>query len=201
VAVGLILHFLGAWFGLKTIVPAIRPLGSLHEGRILGTVSKVATCVSVALMETDHAESLPTPEEARDALTAAQDEEDATVNRPVPGWYFPVVAGIVFSLFALNAIADPSGLVRVLIGVLSLGLAVTVGGLIGKYSFSQPGYKGVRVKWVPTILSGLTALVFPIAAFVLDGIIGPWVWIASGAAFAILLVIAGRAYRQKHRHG
>lgn len=152
-------------------------------------------------METDKAGPQPTPDEARAALASARAEEQATINRPVPAWYYPVVAIAIFALFALNAIDEPTGIIRVLIIVLIVVLAVGIGRLVGRVSLNQPGYQGIHIAWGPTILMMLIAAAFPIAAIALDDVIGSWVWIASGAALAVLILITGVSYQRKHRHG
>lgn len=152
-------------------------------------------------METDDSEAQPTPEEARIALAAAHAEENATVNRPVPAWFYPVLAGMVFALMALNAVDATTGTIRVVTVVLVLALAVGIAGLVGKISVNQPGYKGIHIPWGPTILMMLIAAAFPIAAIALDGVIGSWVWIASGAALAGLLLVTGILYQRRHRNG
>lgn len=152
-------------------------------------------------METDGSRAKPTPEEARALLASANTEKQATVNRPVPVWYYPVVAFALFTLFALNSINEPTGIIRVVTVALVLALAVGVAALIGKISVNQPGYKGVHVPWGPTVLMMLVAGCFPIAAIFLDDVLGSWVWIASGAALAVLVLVTGVPYQRKHRHG
>ena len=152
-------------------------------------------------METSDSTCQPTPAEARAALAAASREEQATVNRPVPVWYYPVVAVALFVLNALNAIDEATATIRVVTVVLILALAVSVAALVGRISLNQPGYKGIHVPWGPTILVTLIAAAFPIAAIALDGVIGSWVWIGSGTALAALVLITGIPYQRKHRHG
>lgn len=158
------------------------------------------TRASVAYMETGNART-PTPEEARTALAQADAEESATINRPVPGWYFPVLAALVFVVFSLNAVEDSTGFMRVGIAVLALTLAAAAGWLIYRVTLHQPGYKGIHVQWGPTISVAIIALAFPVAALVLDGLIGSWVWIVAGAALAVLILILGMSYQRRHRRG
>ncbi len=152
-------------------------------------------------METNETDKLPTPEEARIALAAARSEEDNTVHRPVPVWYYPMLAAIIFTMFALNSIEGATTFIRVLIGVLAIVLAAAVGGVVGRISFSRPGYKKIHVSWGPTILTVLIALVFPVAAILLAGVLGSWVWIVAGAGIAALILIVGVPYQRKHRRG
>lgn len=152
-------------------------------------------------METPESGAQPTPEQARTALAAARAEESATINRPMPGWYYPVLAGLLFSLFALNAIDEPTGAIRVVTVVLALVLAVGIGALAGKTTGNQPGYRGIRIPWGPTILATLVAAAFPVAAIVLDDVFGSWVWLASGAGLALFILIIGMSYQRKYRNG
>lgn len=152
-------------------------------------------------METDDSWTKPTPEEARELLDSANAEEQATVNRPVPAWYYPVIALVLFAIFALNSIDDATGILRVVTVVLVLGLAGGVAALMGKISVNRPGYKGVHVRWGPTVGMTLVAACFPTAAIALDDVLGSWVWIASGAALAVLVLVTGVPYQRKHRNG
>lgn len=151
-------------------------------------------------METSNART-PTPEEARTALAQADAEESATINRPVPSWYYPVLSALVFVLFCLNAVDEPTGFIRVGIGVLTLTLAAAVGWLVSRVSFHQPGYKGIRVQWSPTTSVAIIALAFPVAALILDGLIGSWVWVVAGSALAALILVLGVSYQRRHRRG
>lgn len=152
-------------------------------------------------METDGSWAKPTPEEARNLLDSANAEEQATVNRPVPAWYYPVIALVLFAMFALNSIEEPTGIIRIVTVALVLGLAIGVSALAGKISLNRPGYKNVHVRWGPTVAMTLVAACFPIAAIALDDVLGSWVWIASGAALAVLVLVTGVPYQRKHRNG
>ncbi|MDO5745918.1 MAG: hypothetical protein Q4P23_15805 [Micrococcaceae bacterium] len=152
-------------------------------------------------METGDSWTKPTPEEARQLLANANTEEHATANRPVPIWYYPVIALVLFVIFALNSIDEPAGFIRVFIGVLVLVLASGVAVLAWRFSVNQPGYKGIHVSWGPTIAITLLAASFPIAAIALDDILGSWVWIAAGAALAALVLATGIPYQRKSRNG
>lgn len=74
-------------------------------------------------METGESWTKPTPEEARQLLASADTEDHATANHPVPIWYYPVIALVLFVIFALNSIDEPAGFIRVVTGVLVLVLA------------------------------------------------------------------------------
>lgn len=150
----------------------------------------------VSDMETQ--DGSPTPADARRALEQADLEERATRNRPVPAWYFPALALIVLAICALNAVAAGSPAIRVATIVAVLALAVGVGILVGRFSFSQPGYRNIRIRWIPTIISVVTALAFPIAAAVLAPLVGAWVWLPCGVVLAAAVWIMGRVYR-KHQ--
>ena len=152
-------------------------------------------------METADSGGQPTPDEARRLLTAADREEQATVNRPVPVWYYPVLASALFVLFALNSIAEPAAGIRVAIVVLIMAVALGIAALVGKISANHPGYKGIHVPWGPTILMMLLAATFPVAAIVLDDVVGSWVWIVCGAALGALVLVVGVPYQRKHADG
>ncbi len=85
--------------------------------------------------------------------------------------------------------------------VLVLALAVGIGALAGRATVNRPGYKGIRTPWGPTILATLIAAAFPVAAIILDDVIGSWVWLASGAGLAIFILILGMAYQWERRNG
>lgn len=169
--------------------------------RARAVVSLRETCVNVSYMETEDSRDQPTQEEARAALATASTEEQATSNRPVPVWYYPVLAIALFALFALNSIDEATGTTRVVTVVLVLALGVGIAGLVGKISVNRPGYKGIHTPWGPTIPMMLLAAAFPIAAIALDDVLGSWVWIAAGAALAVLVLVPGVIYQRKHRHG
>ncbi|MGZ0712820.1 hypothetical protein ACWPKO_31215 (plasmid) [Coraliomargarita sp. W4R53] len=152
-------------------------------------------------METVGPGDQPTPDEARALLAAADAEEQATINRPVPAWYFPVLALALFVLCSLNAIDEATGVVRAITVVLVLTIAIGIAALVGKISANQPGYKRIHVQWAPTILMMLIAAAFPIAAIVLSGIVGSWVWIVCGIALAVLVLVTGVPYQRKHSRG
>ena len=178
---------------------------ALNSGRIVSrrrvSVSLAETWVRVSCMETADSGAKPTPNEARDLLAAANTEEQFTVNRPVPAWYYPVLAVAIFALFSLNAIDEPVVTVRVVTVVLILALAVGIAALVGKISANQPGYKGIHVPWGRTILWMLLAAAFPVAAIALDDVVGSWVWIGCGAALGALLLAVGIPYHRKYRRG
>ncbi len=151
-------------------------------------------------METGDFWTKPTPEEARELLASANAEERATVNRPVPILYYPVIAIVLFAIFALNSFDQPAGFIRVVTVALVVGLACGVAALVWKFSVNQPGYKGIHVPWGPTIAMTLVAAGFPIAAIALDEVLGSWVWIAAGAALAVLVLVTGIPYQRKSRN-
>lgn len=151
-------------------------------------------------MET-HAVGPPDSEDARKALASAEAEEDASLNRPVPVFYFPILAAMLFAIFALNAIDASSGVMRGLTIIGILVLAIGMGAVAGTVSANQPGYRGIRIKWSRVIPAMLLAQIFPVAAIILEPTLGSWVWLAIGAVFALLLLTFGVAYQRKHRHG
>ena len=152
-------------------------------------------------METSAAGSEPTPEEARRALELADAEESATVNRPVPGWYFPVLAVLVLALFLLNTVEEPQASLRVAVVALTVGIAVTVGVLVGRVSLHQPGYRGVRVPLRPTLVAVLVAAVLAIAPVLLADTVGRWIWTACGLVLSALIAGSGVSYWRRYRRG
>ncbi len=151
-------------------------------------------------METGDSWTKPTPEEARELLASANTEEHSTVNRPVPIWYYPVIALVLFAISSFNSIDEPAGFIRVVTVVLVLGLACSISALVWRFSVNQPGYRGIHVPWGPTIAITLVAACFPIAAIALDDVLGSWVWIAAGAALAVLVLATGVPYQRKSRN-
>jgi len=69
--------------------------------------------------------------------------------------------------------------------------------LAGRYSFSQPGYRGIRVLWLPVIASVIVAGAIPVTAVVLAPLVGSWIWLLCGVVLAAGLLIAGSAYRKR----
>ena len=132
-----------------------------------------------------------TPDDARLALAQADAEEQATLNPPFPAWYFPAIAAAVFVLFALNSIDDPPPVVRVFIIIAVLAVAIGIGALVGAVSFSRPGYRRIHIRWAPTLATAGVAILFPIAALLLAGPFGSWVWIPAGAALAVIIIVLG----------
>ncbi|GAA1113091.1 hypothetical protein [Nesterenkonia jeotgali] len=143
--------------------------------------------------------STPSPDEARRALDAAEREEQATINRPVPVWYFPALAGLILALFGLNALGGLSGPARILQATLIILLAVGMGALVGRVSFNQPAYRGTRVPWVTVGASGLLAGAVPVAAILLDDVLGSWVWLMAGVILAAGILALGVPYERRHR--
>lgn len=148
-------------------------------------------------METQR--STPTPEEARRALDAAEREEQATINRPVPVWYFPSLAALVLAMCGLNALGELNGALRILQAAVIVLLAVGIGALVGRFSFHQPGYHGTRVPWVKVFAAGLLAGAVPIAAILLDDVLGAWIWLVAGAILAAGILAVGVPYQRRHR--
>lgn len=148
-------------------------------------------------METQR--STPTPEEARRALDAAEREEQATINRPVPVWYFPSLAALVLTMCGLNALGELNGALRILQAAGIVLLAVGIGALVGRFSFHQPGYRGTAVPWGKVFAAGLLAGAVPIAAILLDEVLGAWIWLVAGAILAVGILALGVPYQRRHR--
>ena len=157
------------------------------------SVSASETRATVSIMETN-AERGITPDDARRALEQADAEEQATLNPPLPAWYFPAIAVAIFAIFALNSIADPSPVGRVFIVIAVVVTAVGLAALVSAVSFSRPGYRRVHVRWAPTIITAAIAMLFPITALVLSAALGPWVRSPAGAALAAGIMGIGILY-------
>jgi hypothetical protein len=143
-----------------------------------------------------------TSEEARNALRMADEEELATLNRPVPGWYFPVLAGMILAVFVLNSVVDRAPGIRWLILVLAIGIPIAVGVLVGRFTVSQPGYHGVRVtRWRWTIVAILVAGALAIAPLLLAETVGTWIWIVCGVVLSGLIAGLGIAYWRRYPRG
>ncbi|MBO0596724.1 hypothetical protein I2485_04385 [Nesterenkonia sp. E16_7] len=148
-------------------------------------------------METQR--SGPTPEEARRALDAAEQEEQATINRPVPAWYFPSLALTAFTIAGSNAIEGLGVPMRILQVALIVLLAAGMGAIAGVVSVREPAYQGVRVPWGKVCAGGLAAGAVPIAAILLDDALGSWVWLVAGAILAAGILAVGIPYQRRHR--
>ena len=152
-------------------------------------------------METQGAGFDPTPEEAREALALADAEEAATINRPVPSWYFPLLAALVLAIFLLNALDDPAGPIRGLIIALVLFAAISVAVLVGRVSFRQTGYHGVRTSWPWTIVSIAVAAALAITPVLIADAVGNWIWIVCGSVLSALIAGFGIAYWKRYPRG
>jgi hypothetical protein len=153
-------------------------------------------------METVGAGSNLTPEEARAALRAADAEELATRNRPVPVWYFPVLAALILAVFLLNSVENPGSTLRGVIVVLTVGIPLLIAALVGRVTLSQPGYHGVRVtQWPRTAVAIVVAAALSIAPVLWAGTIGSWIWIVCGIVLSGLIAGFGIAYWRRHSRG
>jgi hypothetical protein len=166
------------------------------------TVSILETRANVSGMATEGAGSDLTPEEARDALRMADAEELATVNRPVPGWYFPLLSVMILAVFILNAVIDQYPGASWIILVLAIGIPIVIAFLVGRFTLSQPGYRGVRMTRRPrTIAAILIAAALAIAPLILAGTVGTWIWAVCGIILSGLIVGFGIAYWRRYPRG
>jgi hypothetical protein len=149
-------------------------------------------------MATHEAGSNLTPDDARDALSLADAEERATVNRPVPWWYFPVLAAMILAVFILNSVEEPAPTVRWVIVTLAVGVPVTMAVLVGRITLNQPGYHGVHTRWGSTILAILVAAALAITPVLVADAVGSWIWIVCGAVLAALIAGFGIAYWRRY---
>lgn len=95
-----------------------------------------------------------------------------------------VLALFLLALFLLNTVAEPQETLRAVVVALTVGIAVTVGVLVGRVSLHQPGYRGVRVPLVPTLVGILVAAVLAIPPVPLVDTLGRWIWTACGLALS-----------------
>lgn len=136
--------------------------------------------------------------EAAKAEAAARGEDGKTARPPVPVWYFPFLAVVVLVLFGRNAFGERTGLDALLALVFALALALLVGLLVHKVTTKSPGYTGGRIAWRPSLGAAALAAVFPVAATVLDGPLGTWVWLACGIGLAAFLAYLGLALHRRY---
>ena len=132
-------------------------------------------------------------------MDAAEHEEQATINRPVPVWYFPSLAGLILVISGLSALGDLTGPARILQVAVVVLLAVGIGGLVGRISFNQPAYRGTPVPWVKVCAAGALAGAVPVAAILLDDVLGAWVWLVAGIIVAAGILGLGVPYQRRHR--
>ena len=127
-------------------------------------------------------------------------ERDAS-KPPVPIWYFPFLAVVVLVLFGRNAFGERTGLDALLALVFALVLALFVGVLVYRMTSKAPSFAGGRSAWRPSLGAAVIAAVFPVAATVLDGPLGTWIWLACGVGLAAFVVWLGvrfaRAYGRR----
>ncbi|WP_430592106.1 hypothetical protein [Humidisolicoccus flavus] len=152
-------------------------------------------------METNESNSKPSKVEAQQALALADAEESATRFRPVPVWYYPVLALLVLGLFVLNGLEQQSEPVRITLNVLTLLTALAVAFLVGRVSFGPSPYRGVRVSWAPMIASGIVAAGLALSPVLLADTLGSWIWIVCGLALSALIAGFGIAYWRRTRRG
>lgn len=150
-------------------------------------------------METRASGAAPTPEEARQSLHLAEQEESATVNRPVPGWYFPTLAALLLVMFLLNALGRPDQPVRGIVGGLVIACALLVAVLVGRVSFGPSPYRGVRVRWTRALPGIIIAAILALLPVLLADTVGSWIWAVCGIVLAGLLATAGTRYWQQTR--
>lgn len=144
--------------------------------------------------------------EAREALVAAEAakaERGAAAKRdaarpPVPVWYFPFLAVVVLVLFGRNAFGERTGLDALLALVFALVLALFVGVLVHRMTAKSPGYTGGRIAWRPSLAGAALAAAFPIAATLLDGPLGTWVWLVCGVGLAGFLCYLGVTFHRRY---
>lgn len=151
-------------------------------------------------METhgDHVE--PSRSEAEETLRTARLEERTTRQRPVPFWYYPLLAVLLFGTCALNGVDDGGvASTTIAIAVLIVAIGAIIGFLAGRYSFFPAGYSKIRVdkKW--PLICAVIAAAFPISAMLTEDALGRWVWFAAGGVLATLILVLGLIYWNRSR--
>lgn len=143
--------------------------------------------------------------EAREALIAKEAAADKaaasgreTGKPPVPVWYFPFLAVVVLVLFGRNAFGERTGLDSLLALVFALVLALFVGVLVYRMTSKAPSHTGGRSAWRPSLGAAAFAAVFPVAATLLDGPLGTWVWLVCGVSLAAFLVWLGVRFARSY---
>ncbi len=131
----------------------------------------------------------PTPEEAAAALRQADSDRTAMERLPVPGWYYPILAGLIAGVMLAQLLPSPFSFAG------SLAAAVGVGALarvyvdkVGVLSWLTP-----RQMWPPVVL----ILLFLFGALVVDQVYDQqWGWVVGAAANAAVLIVFGALYRR-----
>ncbi|MDO5500535.1 MAG: hypothetical protein Q4F67_12740 [Propionibacteriaceae bacterium] len=147
-------------------------------------------------METDKSVNHPSPDEARRMLDAADQEEQATRNPPLPWRFFIAQAVALAAIFAAQAFPVPWSTGIATLGIISI-LVVGV-----RFVYFRPGYGFVAP-------DGLGAFPYLLALFVGVGVpatlaIGlgvRWWWLAAGAMAAVVTLEMGRRYRKSTGRG
>ncbi|HJE90065.1 MAG TPA: hypothetical protein K8V11_03530 [Dietzia timorensis] len=155
--------------------------------------------------------SVPQSEEARrareerEALIAKEAAADkaaasggASRKPPVPVWYFPFLAIVVLVLFGRNAFGERTGLDSLLALVFALVLALFVGVLVYRMTSKSPSHTGGRSAWRPSLGAAVLAAAFPVAATLLDGPLGTWMWMVCGIGLAVFLCYLGFVFHRSY---
>jgi len=145
----------------------------------------------VSDMETGESRSLPSPEEARRMVDAANREEEATKNPPLPGWFFVAQASAFAIALMAQVLAQPWSVVLTGVGIASV---VTLG---VRYVFYRPGYGAVGLDApgaFPFVLTVLIAVGVPVLLAI--SLEQRWWWLVAGALAGILTLEMGRRYRR-----
>ena len=150
-------------------------------------------------METRDSGVEPTPEEARQSLDLAAREESSTANRPVPGWYFPILAALIWVMFLLNALGKPEQPIRGIIGGFAIACAILVAVLVGRVTFGSSPYRRVHISWARALPGIVIAAILALVPVLFAEMAGAWVWAACGTVLAALIATAGTRYWQQTR--
>lgn len=141
-------------------------------------------------MET-HSPGLPSADDARRLLGAAEAEAQATRNPPLPWIFFVIQAALLAGICAAQMLPPPAAK-----GVAIVGMLAVVGVGI-RWVFYRPGYGVVlpdSTDAVPYLIS--MVIVVGIPAGLALGLDQPWIWLIAGVCAAATTLEMGRRYRK-----
>lgn len=165
-------------------------------------------------METNGSESggqvEPSAVDARIALQAAEAEMWSTQNRGLPLWMSALAAVISFGLGTIT-LANPTDERVTLVSMCFLGaLSLTLTILMVKYAWFPPGYRKVKIAWMPWVAAIAIVLIASAAVLVATKTVGEsgfrisaaWFFTIGGLSLLPILLDAAEKHwpKRKGRH-